>query len=80
MFSVEDRNLIIQNIVFQLSLIKHVLARCFLLVTVPAVIYVYIFYIHLTILTKAGPHDNVMTSAFQASLEVSRELGTGYIL
>ena len=25
---------------------------------------------------KAGPHDNVMTSAFQASREVSRELGT----
>ena len=77
MFLVEDTNLIIHNIIFQLSLIKHVLARCFLLVTVPAVIYVYIFYIHLTILTKAGPHDNVMTSAFQASLEVSRELGTG---
>ena len=36
----------------------------------------YLFYIHLTILTKAGPHDNVMTSAFEASLEVSRELGT----
>lgn len=27
------------------------------------------FYLHLNILTKAGPHDNVMTSAFQASLE-----------
>uniref|UniRef100_T1GJJ7 Protein O-mannosyltransferase 1 n=1 Tax=Megaselia scalaris TaxID=36166 RepID=T1GJJ7_MEGSC len=28
-----------------------------------------IFYIHLNTLTKAGPHDHVMTSAFQASLE-----------
>lgn len=28
------------------------------------------FYIHLSILIKAGPHDNIMTSAFQASLEV----------
>src|ERR1700733_7362139 len=32
--------------------------------------YVSIFYIHLSILTNAGPHDSVMTSAFQASLKV----------
>ncbi|CAL8125421.1 unnamed protein product [Orchesella dallaii] len=31
--------------------------------------YVSIFYIHLSILTQAGPHDSVMTSAFQASLK-----------
>lgn len=35
----------------------------------PIVIYLLIFYIHLSWLTKAGPHDNVLTSAFQASLE-----------
>ena len=57
----------------QLSLVKHILARCFLLLVVPVVLYIYIFYVHLSILTKAGPHDNVMTSAFQASLEVKHQ-------
>lgn len=33
--------------------------------------YVSIFYVHLSVLTNAGPHDSVMTSAFQASLKVS---------
>lgn len=32
--------------------------------------YTSIFYIHLSMLTNAGPHDSVMTSAFQASLNV----------
>lgn len=31
--------------------------------------YTSIFYIHLVVLTQAGPHDSVMTSAFQASLK-----------
>lgn len=31
--------------------------------------YLAIFYVHLKILYKAGPHDSIMTSAFQASLE-----------
>lgn len=35
----------------------------------PLIIYLIIFGIHLSLLTKAGPHDNAMTSAFQASLE-----------
>ena len=34
---------------------------------VPTVIYVSMFYIHLAILTKAGVHDALMTSAFQVS-------------
>ncbi|KAL5012461.1 hypothetical protein ScPMuIL_011012 [Solemya velum] len=53
----------------ELSLVKHLLARLFLLVSVPVALYVALFYLHLRILTKAGPHDNIMTSAFQASLE-----------
>jgi dolichyl-phosphate-mannose-protein mannosyltransferase len=40
-----------------------------ILIIIPTIIYVAIFGIHLHILTKAGPHDSVMTSAFQASLE-----------
>ena len=36
---------------------------------VPITIYVGLFYVHLSILTKAGHHDSLMTSAFQASLD-----------
>lgn len=46
-------------------------ARMSLLVILPIVTYIGVFYLHLNTLTKAGPHDNIMTSAFQASLEVS---------
>lgn len=38
-------------------------------VVVPVCVYCGVFYIHLMVLTKAGPHDNIMTSAFQASLD-----------
>lgn len=36
-----------------------------------ASVYLLVFYLHLSHLSKAGPHDSIMTSAFQASLEVS---------
>lgn len=52
-----------------LCLIQHFCARVLCLVLIPLSLYVGIFFIHLSLLTKAGPHDNVMTSAFQASLE-----------
>ncbi|KAK3088845.1 hypothetical protein FSP39_024538 [Pinctada imbricata] len=52
-----------------ISLVKELFSRVFFLVTIPFCLYISIFYVHLSILTKAGPHDNVMTSAFQASLE-----------
>ena len=51
------------------TLVKHLFARLFGVVTVPVCLYVSIFFVHLSILNKAGPHDNIMTSAFQASLE-----------
>ncbi|KAL0269207.1 UNVERIFIED_CONTAM: hypothetical protein PYX00_007014 [Menopon gallinae] len=34
-----------------------------------ASVYLLVFYVHLSQLSKAGPHDTIMTSAFQASLE-----------
>jgi dolichyl-phosphate-mannose-protein mannosyltransferase len=37
--------------------------------SVSFIIYLCIFYVHLNVLYKAGPHDSIMTSAFQASLE-----------
>ncbi|XP_026862099.2 protein O-mannosyl-transferase 1 [Electrophorus electricus] len=39
------------------------------LVVLPAIMYLGFFYIHLTLLNHSGPHDQMMSSAFQASLE-----------
>lgn len=38
-------------------------------IAVSVAVYVGIFWIHMNLLYKAGPHDSVMTSAFQASLK-----------
>uniref|UniRef100_A0A1B6EE73 Protein O-mannosyltransferase 1 n=1 Tax=Clastoptera arizonana TaxID=38151 RepID=A0A1B6EE73_9HEMI len=51
------------------SLVINALARCTVLILIPLAVYFGVFYVHLAILYKAGPHDSVMTSAFQASLE-----------
>ncbi|XP_046370265.2 protein O-mannosyl-transferase 1-like [Haliotis rufescens] len=53
----------------EISLTKHLIARVLLVMAVPVAAYIAMFYYHLSSLTKAGPHDNIMTSAFQASLE-----------
>lgn len=50
-------------------LIRRAFLYSFCIFVLPIVIYIAIFYIHLAWLTKAGPHDIIMTSAFQASLE-----------
>src|SRR5207237_139302 len=50
-------------------LVVHFLARFSSLLLIPLAVYILTFYIHLSVLNKAGPHDSVMTSAFQASLE-----------
>lgn len=47
----------------------HFIARAAVMTVVPLSIYLGVFYVHLSLLTRAGPHDNIMTSAFQASLE-----------
>ncbi|TRY64235.1 hypothetical protein TCAL_03556, partial [Tigriopus californicus] len=44
-------------------------SQAVLICVIPILVYVGSFYIHLSILTKAGVHDSLMTSAFQASLE-----------
>jgi len=53
------------------ALVFEFLSRSVILLSVPAVLYISTFYVHLAVLTRTGPHDNVMTSAFQVSLEVS---------
>lgn len=45
------------------------LVRWTLLWAVPLCVYLGVFWVHLSLLTRAGAHDNLMTSAFQASLE-----------
>ncbi|XP_030372547.1 protein O-mannosyltransferase 1 [Scaptodrosophila lebanonensis] len=46
-----------------------VLGRTLLFVGIPLAVYVSVFYVHLQTLYRAGPHDSIMTSAFQASLD-----------
>nr|CAG4642305.1 EOG090X015P [Evadne anonyx] len=63
-----------ENILGDLSLSKmwvmvHAAARATVATLVPIAVYLGVFYIHLTILVNAGPHDNAMSSTFQASLE-----------
>ncbi|XP_074066989.1 protein O-mannosyl-transferase 1 isoform X4 [Macrotis lagotis] len=47
----------------------HLLARGVALLVIPVVMYLSFFYIHLMVLYRSGPHDQIMSSAFQASLE-----------
>uniref|UniRef100_A0A673MD22 Protein O-mannosyl-transferase 1 n=1 Tax=Sinocyclocheilus rhinocerous TaxID=307959 RepID=A0A673MD22_9TELE len=46
-----------------------ILVRFLALVVLPVIMYLGFFYIHLTLLYRSGPHDQMMSSAFQASLE-----------
>lgn len=52
-----------------ISIVLQVIFRSLIFVAIPIAMYLFIFWIHLAVLNKAGPHDSVMTSAFQASLE-----------
>lgn len=47
----------------------HMTLQSLMFVVIPVAVYTSIFWVHLNILYKAGPHDSVMTSAFQASLK-----------
>lgn len=57
---------------WQVRVLCHLLARVAALVVVPVAMYLLFFYVHLMLLYRSGPHDQIMSSAFQASLEVSR--------
>lgn len=41
------------------------MVRCLIFIIVPISVYLLVFYVHLSVLYKAGPHDSIMTSAFQ---------------
>ncbi|XP_041098736.1 protein O-mannosyl-transferase 1 [Polyodon spathula] len=51
------------------AVLYHVVARGAALVALPVVLYLGFFCLHLNLLYRTGPHDQIMTSAFQASLE-----------
>ena len=57
-------------LLFQRELRKHLLSRAVCLVFLPGLLYMLQFYILFTVARKTGPHDDMMSSAFQASLEV----------
>lgn len=58
------------RMVSERQLIGHFFTRAVIFTTIPLSLYLGCFYAHLSLLYKAGPNDNIMTSAFQASLEV----------
>ncbi|XP_076245663.1 protein O-mannosyltransferase rt [Calliopsis andreniformis] len=62
-------NLIPRKTLSSIKLCIHFALRIFVILSVICTIYLTVFYAHLSILSKAGPHDSVMTSAFQASLD-----------
>lgn len=67
-------NFLVCNIVcyfvLQGQLTKHVVSRVVCVLVLPGILYLLQFYIMLAVLRKTGPHDDMMSSAFQASLEV----------
>lgn len=52
------------------ALLRQLAGRLWVLIAIPSAVYLAVFYVHLNVLNHAGPHDTIMTSAFQASLEV----------
>uniref|UniRef100_A0A1A7WML2 Protein O-mannosyl-transferase 1 n=1 Tax=Iconisemion striatum TaxID=60296 RepID=A0A1A7WML2_9TELE len=62
-------SLIGDRAVSHLSVFVQCVCRVVCLMVVPVLLYVFWFYIHLSLLNRSGPHDQLMSSAFQASLQ-----------
>lgn len=56
------------NSVTNAQLWLEMIVRCLIFTIIPVAIYILVFYVHLNVLYKAGPHDSIMTSAFQVSV------------
>ena len=54
-----------------LQLVKEFVAAASLVLAIPAALYIGCFYVHLSLLTKAGVHDALMTSAFQVGISMT---------
>ncbi|KAK7813642.1 hypothetical protein U0070_000692 [Myodes glareolus] len=64
-------NLIGDQTLSNICVFAHLLARVVALLVIPVFLYLLFFYVHLMLLYRSGPHDQIMSSAFQASLEVT---------
>nr|XP_042130845.1 protein O-mannosyl-transferase 1 isoform X3 [Peromyscus maniculatus bairdii] len=62
-------NLIGDQTLSNIRVLSHVMARAVALLIIPVFLYLLFFYVHLMLLYRSGPHDQIMSSAFQASLE-----------
>ncbi|XP_076010428.1 protein O-mannosyl-transferase 1 isoform X2 [Genypterus blacodes] len=69
MASVHTWNLIGDQAVSHLSVCVQSVCRAVCVFLVPVLLYVFWFYVHLSLLNRSGPHDQMMSSAFQASLQ-----------
>ncbi|KAF6736319.1 Protein O-mannosyl-transferase 1 [Oryzias melastigma] len=67
--SVDTWSLIGDRAVSHLSVCVQCFCRVMCLLVVPALFYIFWFYVHLSVLNHSGPHDQLMSSAFQASLK-----------
>lgn len=67
--SVHTWNLIGDRTVGHLSVCVQCVCRIVCLLVVPVLLYVFWFYLHLNLLNLSGPHDQLMSSAFQATLQ-----------
>ncbi|AWP07746.1 putative snRNA-activating protein complex subunit 4 [Scophthalmus maximus] len=67
--SLHTWNLIGDRTVSHLSVCVQCVCRCVCLLVVPVLLYLFWFYVHLSLLNRSGPHDQLMSSAFQASLQ-----------
>src|SRR3954468_19169871 len=52
----------------QVELAQHLAFRVFGLIIIPAMVYIFSFYVHFLILENSGPGDAQMSSLFQANL------------
>ncbi|XP_005372474.2 protein O-mannosyl-transferase 1-like, partial [Microtus ochrogaster] len=62
-------NLIGDQTLSNICVFGHLLARVVALLVIPVFLYLLFFYVHLMLLYRSGPYDQIMSSAFQASLE-----------
>ncbi|XP_055383708.1 protein O-mannosyltransferase 1 [Condylostylus longicornis] len=62
-------NLLHDSTISDYQIFLQTITRWMIFTIIPIALYLLIFYVHLNTLYKAGPHDNIMTSAFQASLD-----------
>lgn len=67
--SLHTWNLIGDRTISHLKLCVQCVARVVCLLVLPVLLYVFWFYLHLSLLRRSGPHDQLMSPAFQASLE-----------